>query len=165
MPGIMCTLLPRGADGKRWQILLKPANLVLVVGSAVVATGLTGAPELNGRMGKVEGWDAEAGRYVVRLEGERQLKRLKPEDCRAACSRCECMSPCDWSLQCCVVDEGHKVLSYALHHSSAGRSAVARSNHARATSFRASFTSADVKPRLKKCAAVSLSLLIIAHTR
>ena len=51
MPGIMCTLLPRGADGKRWQILLKPANLVLVVGSAVVATGLTGAPELNGRMG------------------------------------------------------------------------------------------------------------------
>eukprot|EP01043_Picozoa_sp_COSAG02_P003297 COSAG02_NODE_80_length_40128_cov_591.169002_15_plen_601_part_00 len=80
---VCVVLLPRGANCKREKILLKPANLVLVVGSAVVATGLTGAPELNGRTGKVEEWDAEAGRYVVRLEGERQLKRLKPENCRA----------------------------------------------------------------------------------
>ena len=49
----------------------------------MVATGLTGAPELNGRRGKVEGWDEEAGRYAVRLEHERRPKRLRPENCRA----------------------------------------------------------------------------------
>ena len=62
---------------------LKPTNLVLADGSAVVAAGLTGAPELNGRKGTVEGWGEEAGRYAVRLEHERRPKRLRPENCRA----------------------------------------------------------------------------------
>ena len=75
--------LPTDADGKQEKINLKPANLVLAEGSGVVATGLTGAPELNGRRGKVEGWDEEAGRYAVRLEHERRPKRLRPENCRA----------------------------------------------------------------------------------
>ena len=76
--------LPPDADGKQEKISLKPANLVLAEGSAVVATGLTGAPELNGRKGTiVEGWDEEAGRYAVRLEHERRSKRLRPENCRA----------------------------------------------------------------------------------
>ena len=75
--------LPPTANGALQQISLTPANLVLAEGSAVVATGLTGAPELNGRRGTIEGWDEETGRYAVRLEGERRRKRLRPENCRA----------------------------------------------------------------------------------
>ena len=77
--------LPPGADGKREKINLKPANLVLAEGSAVVATGLTGAPELNGQRGIVEGWLEEKGRYAVRLEDKRRTKaaNLRPENCRA----------------------------------------------------------------------------------
>ncbi len=67
------------------KINLKPANLVLAEGSAVVATGLTGAPELNGQRGIVEGWLEEKGRYAVRLEDKRRTKaaNLRPENCRA----------------------------------------------------------------------------------
>ena len=67
------------------MINLKPANLVLAEGSAVVATGLTGAPELNGQRGIVEGWLEEKGRYAVRLEAKWQKKaaNLRPENCRA----------------------------------------------------------------------------------
>jgi tetratricopeptide (TPR) repeat protein len=75
--------LPPGADGKQEKIHLKPANLVLAAGSAVVATGLVGAPELNGRKGRVMSWDVEAGRYAIRLDGESRPKRLKPDSCRA----------------------------------------------------------------------------------
>eukprot|EP01045_Picozoa_sp_COSAG04_P016595 COSAG04_NODE_1397_length_6930_cov_2.619236_8_plen_439_part_01 len=57
--------LPPDDAGKQEQINLKPANLVLAEGSAVVATGLTGAPELNGQRGIVEGWLEEKGRYAV----------------------------------------------------------------------------------------------------
>ena len=66
------------------MISLKPANLVLAEGSAVVATGLTGAPELNGQRGIVEGWLEEKGRYAVRLEDKRRTKaaNLRPENCR-----------------------------------------------------------------------------------
>ena len=73
------------ADGKQELINLKPANLVLAEGSAVVATGLTGAPELNGQRGIVEGWLEEKGRYAVRLEDKRRTKAasLRPENCRA----------------------------------------------------------------------------------
>ena len=64
---------------------LKPTNLVLADGSAVVAAGLTGAPELNGQRGTVEGWLEEKGRYAVRLEDKRRKKvaNLRPENCRA----------------------------------------------------------------------------------
>ena len=77
--------LPPGADGRPKKINLKPANLVLAEGSAVVATGLTGAPELNGQRGIVEGWLEEKGRYAVRLEDKRRKKaaNLRPENCRA----------------------------------------------------------------------------------
>ena len=73
------------ADGKQELINLKPANLVLAEGSAVVATGLTGAPELNGQWGIVEGWLEEKGRYAVRLEDKARKRpaNLRPENCRA----------------------------------------------------------------------------------
>eukprot|EP01044_Picomonas_judraskeda_P001460 COSAG03_NODE_88_length_13468_cov_4.757798_7_plen_481_part_00 len=77
--------LPPDSNGKQERINLKPANLVLVEGSAMVATGLMGAPELNGGRGIVECWLEEKGRYAVRLEGKRQKKvaNLRPENCRA----------------------------------------------------------------------------------
>ena len=77
--------LPPNADDKQERINLKPANLVLAEGSAVVATGLTGAPELNGQRGIVEGWLEEKGRYAVRLEDKKRKKlaNLRPENCRA----------------------------------------------------------------------------------
>ena len=51
----------------------------------MVATGLTGAPELNGQRGIVEGWLEEKGRYAVRLEDKKRKKLAnpKPENCRA----------------------------------------------------------------------------------
>ena len=77
--------LPPDADGKQEKINLKPANLVLAEGSAVVAAGLTGAPELNAQRGVVEGWLEEKGRYAVRLEDKRRKKaaNLRPENCLA----------------------------------------------------------------------------------
>ena len=78
-------LLPPDAAGKQESINLKPANLVLAEGSAVVATGLKGAPELNGQRGEVEGWVEEKGRYAVRLQGGARKKpaNLRPDNCRA----------------------------------------------------------------------------------
>eukprot|EP01045_Picozoa_sp_COSAG04_P001771 COSAG04_NODE_61_length_30104_cov_10.610932_6_plen_474_part_00 len=83
--GRYTVLLPLTADGKQEKINLKPTNLVLAEGSAVVATGLTGAPELNGQRGIVEGWLEGRGRYAVRLEDKRRKKaaNLRPENCRA----------------------------------------------------------------------------------
>ena len=51
----------------------------------MVAKGLTGAPELNGQKGVVEGWLEEKGRYAVRLEDKARKRavNLKPENCRA----------------------------------------------------------------------------------
>jgi len=53
---------------------------LLRVGSAVCATGLQGAPELNGRVGVVEAVDDATGRYVVRFRGEKRLKKLLPKN-------------------------------------------------------------------------------------
>ena len=76
--------LPPDAGGKQEKIELEPASLVLADGSAVVATGLTGAPELNGQRGIVEGWLEEKGWYAVRLEDKRRKRaaNLRPENCR-----------------------------------------------------------------------------------
>ena len=51
----------------------------------MIATGLTGAPELNGQKGIVQSWIEEKGRYAVRLEDKRRKKaaNLKPDNCRA----------------------------------------------------------------------------------
>ena len=73
------------ADSTPEQINLKPVNLVLAEGTTVIVTGLTGAPELNGQKGVVEGWVEERGRHTVRLEDKRRKKtvNIKPENCRA----------------------------------------------------------------------------------
>ena len=83
--GRYTVLLPPDAAGKQESINLKPANLVLAEGSAVVVTGLKGAPELNGQRGEVEGWVEEKGRYAVRLQGgaRKNVANLRPDNCRA----------------------------------------------------------------------------------
>ena len=48
--------------------LCPPASLVLGVGTAVVVSGLKGAPELNGRTGVVEGFEDGKGRYAAATE-------------------------------------------------------------------------------------------------
>lgn len=83
--------LVEGSDPERYRVFvpafegrpkttidLKPTNLVLDRGVAVVAKGLTGAPELNGCVGSVLGWDDEKGRYSVRFEGRQRAAALKP---------------------------------------------------------------------------------------
>ena len=66
-------------------LLLLGLLIVLAEGSAVIATGLTGAPELNGQKGSVEGWLEEKGRYAVWMEDKKRKKaaNLRPENCRA----------------------------------------------------------------------------------
>jgi len=54
-------------------------DIVLRPGLAVAIHGLKGAPELNGKGGKIEQWDADKGRWTVRLPGG-ELKALKPEN-------------------------------------------------------------------------------------
>ena len=61
-----------------------PASLVLEVGTSVTVSGLTGAPELNGRTGVVEGFDEEKGRCAVRFAGRKKPAALRPQNCLAA---------------------------------------------------------------------------------
>ena len=70
-------------DGKQKRFNLKPGNLLLAPGTVVVAMGLTGAPELNGRKGFVLGWDEAKQRYTVQLGGRTKLVALKPDNCLA----------------------------------------------------------------------------------
>ena len=46
--------------------------------TTVVINGVHGSPELNDRIGTVEGYDVSKGRFRVRIEGERRLKHLRP---------------------------------------------------------------------------------------
>ena len=64
--------------------LCSPASLVLAVGTAAIVSGLTGAPELNGRTGVVEGFDEEKGRCAVRFAGRKKPAALRPQNCLAA---------------------------------------------------------------------------------
>ena len=63
-------------------VALKPINLLLPPGSAVVIVGVTGAPELNGRKGTAQGFNEAKGRYKVHVVDEPRPKMLKPDNCR-----------------------------------------------------------------------------------
>ena len=58
------------------------AVVVLPCGTVGVVTGLQGAPQHNGKSGHLLEWDAEADRYLVALDNEKQLK-LKRANFRA----------------------------------------------------------------------------------
>lgn len=61
-------------DGEVLRI--KPENLLQSCSAEL--TGMERKPELNGREGRVTGWDASGGRYHVSLDG--QVVSLKPDN-------------------------------------------------------------------------------------
>ena len=71
------------AAGRKAKLTLKPSNLVWSVGTAVLVVGMKQQPEMNGLHGAVEGFDAQKGRYVVRLPARPRPASLRPENCRA----------------------------------------------------------------------------------
>jgi len=54
------------------------------VGDSVIVHGLKGAPELNGKEGKVVRWIAASSRFEVQLDGEEGTKGLKVDNLRLA---------------------------------------------------------------------------------
>lgn len=70
-----------GANIKRVQ--LENVQTFFAKRSEVVLHGLSGASELNGQRGRIDGYDADAGRYLVRLGvllKVRECKRVRPEN-------------------------------------------------------------------------------------
>jgi hypothetical protein len=63
---------------------IKPENLVLYKGSAVIVEGLDAAPEWNGKHALVKGYDAAKGRYRLLVKG-----RTKPLGVKVACCKLE----------------------------------------------------------------------------
>ena len=76
-------LLQPELGGGATKSLCSPASVVLAVGTSVIVSGLTGAPELNGRTGVVEGFDDEKGRCSVHVEGRKKPAALRPQNCEA----------------------------------------------------------------------------------
>ena len=68
-----------GEDGSSSQL---PAAGGLKPGTQVTLRGLTKRPELNGRAGLLETFDAAAQRWLVHLDGSDAVK-LKPENLEA----------------------------------------------------------------------------------
>jgi tetratricopeptide (TPR) repeat protein len=66
---------PHGGDGN-----VRPANVLLPVGTAVVIMGLLKAPQWNGKHGSIAAFDAPSGRYAVRIEGQSAVLKLKLEN-------------------------------------------------------------------------------------
>eukprot|EP01046_Picozoa_sp_COSAG06_P053366 COSAG06_NODE_9209_length_1958_cov_1.408822_1_plen_590_part_10 len=72
-------------EGNWWTgrpIGIKPANLILRQGSAVIVEGLDTAPEWNGKRGLVESYDAAKGRYRLLVK-----ERTKALGVRVACCK------------------------------------------------------------------------------
>jgi|EP01046_Picozoa_sp_COSAG06_P018239 hypothetical protein len=63
---------------------IKPENLILKQGVAVIVEGLDAAPEWNGKRGLVESYDAAKGRYQLLVKG-----RTKPLGAKVGCCKLE----------------------------------------------------------------------------
>ena len=61
---------------------IKPANLALGPGTAVIVEGLRSQPEWNGKRFLVESIDAEQGRYQLLVKGRARPLGVKLECCR-----------------------------------------------------------------------------------
>jgi hypothetical protein len=61
---------------------IKPANLILKQGSAVIVEGLDAAPEWNGKRGLVESHDAAKGRYRLLVKGRTKALGVKVACCK-----------------------------------------------------------------------------------
>jgi hypothetical protein len=61
---------------------IKPENLILLEGSAVIVEGLDAAPEWNGKRGLVESYDAAKGRYQLLVKGRTKPLGVKVAYCK-----------------------------------------------------------------------------------
>ena len=61
---------------------IKPENLILYQGSAVIVEGLDAAPEWNGKRGLVESYDAAKGRYRLLVKGRAKALGVKVACCK-----------------------------------------------------------------------------------
>ena len=61
---------------------IKPANLALEPGTAVIVEGLRSQPEWNGKRGLVQSVDAEQGRYALLVKGRARPLGVKLDSCR-----------------------------------------------------------------------------------
>jgi hypothetical protein len=61
---------------------IKPENLILYQGSAVIVEGLDAAPEWNGKRGLVESYDAAKGRYRLLVQGRTKALGVKVACCK-----------------------------------------------------------------------------------
>ena len=61
---------------------IKPDNLILSEGSAVIVEGLDAAPEWNGKRGLVESYDAAKGRYQLLVKGRKNTLGVKVACCK-----------------------------------------------------------------------------------
>ena len=61
---------------------IKPANLALGPGTAVIVEGLRSQPEWNGKRGLVKSVDAEQGRYRLLVKGRARPLGVKLDSCR-----------------------------------------------------------------------------------
>ena len=68
-------------DGTVAKTFIKPENLLLPSGTSVCVVG-TSQAELNGSAGVTSSFNAEKGRYAVKVEGRAKPAGLKPENIR-----------------------------------------------------------------------------------
>ena len=62
---------------------IKPANIILYSGSAVIVEGLQAQPEWNGKRGLVERYDEQSGRYTYLLVADREKAlNVRPGCCK-----------------------------------------------------------------------------------
>jgi hypothetical protein len=73
---------PRDAFHTGKTIGIKPANLILKQGSAVIVQGLEAAPEWNGKRGLVESYDTAKGRYRLLMKERTKVLGVKAAVCK-----------------------------------------------------------------------------------
>ena len=61
---------------------IKPENLIVTQGSAVIVEGLDAAPEWNGKRGLVESYDVAKGRYRLLVKGRTKTLGVKVACCK-----------------------------------------------------------------------------------
>lgn len=73
---------PRDVFHTGKPIGIKPANLILKQGSAVIVEGLEAAPEWNGKRGLVESYDTAKGRYRLLMKERTKVLGVKAAGCK-----------------------------------------------------------------------------------
>ena len=84
-----CDNQERAFEAGEKTIKVKPQNVWLNNGTAVLVEGLDNVPELNGRRGLIKDFDEDKGRYKVVVKDRKKPVGLRQHCCRVE-STCEC---------------------------------------------------------------------------